>query len=94
MAEAGREGRRWWRATYPTRFHHQFWLEFSTLSGSLFRMFGDYSGAAWQFLESVKCYWSEYCLSYATVEGLSLWKCKNSTYLDSHQPKSVKTGTN
>jgi len=39
---------------------------------SLFSIPGDYLGAFWQFLDSVKCHWSENYLTYVTVEGLTL----------------------
>lgn len=61
---------------------------------SLFDMLGDYSGAAWEILNCVKCHCGENCLTYATLDDLPLQECRNSTYVDSPTPESAKTGIN
>jgi len=45
-------------------------------------MLDDYVVQDWLFLESAKCHWSRDCLSFDTVEGLSLFQLRNSNYLD------------
>jgi len=55
----------------------------------------DYSGSAWQFLNSVKCHLSKNSLSYATVaECLPVLKLQHCIYYNNHPSKYAKTSTN
>jgi hypothetical protein len=53
----------------------------------MFSMLKDYLGAAWQFIDTVKCLLGENYRSYAMVEGLPLFQVRNSTYLNKQPPQ-------
>jgi hypothetical protein len=63
-------------------------------SQSLHNILRDHSRVTWEFLESIKCHWDKYILYDASEESLLLWKPRDTTYLDTHQSKYAKTGTN
>jgi hypothetical protein len=59
-------------------------------------MLEEYLGAAWQFLDTVKCHLGENYLSYATIEGLPICNVELlpiSTSTSPKQPRLVPIDT-